>query len=547
MSKEPNIDFISDPTLLKVYNILNKKINSSLLDFQEKFEEELNNILNALEETSKRYDNMSENLYTYKYKMDKVDELLLFQKKANDLLTTHEIKLSNNEKEINNVNVKFSKIVEKNLTIPAFIGEHCKYKNLREYLNNNIKEMGSLNLFKSKTEIDLKSYKEKIEQNLETFNLQLKDFENKNNVYSKNLKNEIDEKIENNLNLINKTIQDVRVDNIKAAKELNLNSEKLKKQTEETFKFRFNLKESFEKEINDLKSQFKIVNDTFLDFKKEYKLIKIKFAELIEFIKDVRFRRNLVDFNGVQKKDIKELTRKLDFNYTDNDDGEEKKLDLEYNFFEGNKNNTDNKLNNNNNKNNNNNINNNNNNINNNNNNKLNTKEEEEINNVYKIMNDREKIKKIDNNSSNNNIKFKLATNSYNISLSQKNVVDIKNFLSNKQEKSNNIQKNYLSRNFSDRKYNIITNTEEKNNNKRTTFYKTKNKTEKNIFLNENKPKLSNSIDNKKNIYLRFNSYRNKIITSPMNNKKNEKFKRQRSFNSKDNIDCEKKNNNKEN
>ena len=162
-------------------------------------------------------------------------------------------------------------------------------------------------------------------------------------------------------------------------------------------------------------------------------------------------------------------------------------------------------------------------------------------------MNDREKIKKIDNNSSNNNIKFKLATNSYNISLSQKNVVDIKNFLSNKQEKSNNIQKNYLSRNFSDRKYNIITNTEEKNNNKRTTFYKTENKTEKNIFLNENKPKLSNSIDNKKNIYLRFNSYRNKIITSPMNNKKNEKFKRQRSFNSKDNIDCEKKNNNKEN
>ena len=144
--------------------------------------------------------------------------------------------------------------------------------------------------------------------------------------------------------------------------------------------------------------------------------------------------------------------------------------------------------------------------------------------------------------------KFKLATNSYNISLSQKNVVDIKNFLSNKQEKSNNIQKNYLSRNFSDRKYNIITNTEEKNNNKRTTFYKTENKTEKNIFLNENKPKLSNSIDNKKNIYLRFNSYRNKILTSPMNSKKNEiKFKRQRSFNSKDNIDCEKKNNNKEN
>ena len=545
MSKEPNIDFISDPSLLKVYNILNKKINTSILDLQEKVEEELNNILNALEETTKKYDNMTENLYTYKYKMDKVEELLLFQKKANDLLTTHEIKLSNNEKEINNVNVKFSKIVEKNLTIPAFIGEHCKYKNLREYLNNNIKEMGSLNLFKSKTEIDLKSYKEKIEQNLETFNLQLKDFDNKNSVFSKNLKNEIDEKIENNLNLINKTIQDVRVDNIKAAKELNLNSEKLKKQTEETFKFRFNLKESFEKEINDLKSQFKIVNDTFLDFKKEYKLIKIKFAELIEFIKDVRFRRNLVDFNGIQKKEIKELTRKLDFNYTDNDDGEEKKLDLEYNFFEGNKNNTENKLNNNNINNNN----NNNNNSKNNNNNNNNIKEEEEINNVYKIINDREKMKKNDNSNSNNNIKFKLATNSYNISLSQKNVVDIKNFLANKQEKSKNIQNNkYLSRNFSDRKYNIITNTVEKNNNKRTTFYKTENKTEKNIFLNENKPKLSNSIDNKKNIYLRFNSYRNKILTSPMNSKKNEiKFKRQRSFNSKDNIDCEKKNNNKEN
>ena len=43
MSKEPNIDFISDPSLLKVYNILNKKINTSILDLQEKVEEELNN------------------------------------------------------------------------------------------------------------------------------------------------------------------------------------------------------------------------------------------------------------------------------------------------------------------------------------------------------------------------------------------------------------------------------------------------------------------------------------------------------------------------
>ena len=248
MSKEINVDFISDPILLKVYNILNKKINSSLLDLQEKFEEEINNVLDALEENSKKYENMTENLYTFKYKMDKVEELSLFQKKANDLLTTHEIKLSNNEKEINNVNVKFSKIVEKNLTIPAFIGEHCKYKNLREYLNNNIKEMGSLNLFKSKTEIDLKTYKEKIEQSLETFSYQLKTIENKNSIFSRDLKKEIDEKIENNLNLINQKIQDVRVDNIKAAKELNLNSENLKKQTEETFKFRDDLKQSFEKE-----------------------------------------------------------------------------------------------------------------------------------------------------------------------------------------------------------------------------------------------------------------------------------------------------------
>ena len=66
------------------------------------------------------------------------------------------------------------------------------------------------------------------------------------------------------------------------------------------------MKKSFKNNSENLKIEFNNAINNFNEFKREYLKIKSRFIELIEFIKDVRFRRNLVDFNGIKKEKLKD-------------------------------------------------------------------------------------------------------------------------------------------------------------------------------------------------------------------------------------------------
>ena len=78
-------------------------------------------------------------------------------------------------------------------------------------------------------------------------------------------------------------------------------------------KLKIELKKGFDDEVSDIENKFNDVVNNFNDFKSEYLKIKGRFIELIEFIKDVRFRKNLVDFDGIKKKEIDNLVHKIDF------------------------------------------------------------------------------------------------------------------------------------------------------------------------------------------------------------------------------------------
>ena len=81
------------------------------------------------------------------------------------------------------------------------------------------------------------------------------------------------------------------------------------------------------------------------DIRRNLIKIRSRFSDLVEFIKDVRFRRNLVDFNGVSKREVHQLADKLDRKkkgYSPevkkpNLEIEDKPVDLNYDFFTGQK------------------------------------------------------------------------------------------------------------------------------------------------------------------------------------------------------------------
>lgn len=92
-------------------------------------------------EIEKKFDNHHSKLESIldeiqisKNKIDKINDLVMFSKKATDQLMTLEIKLNSLQKDFSNACYKYDKIFLDNLNFPGTIGDFCKYKNLRDYV-----------------------------------------------------------------------------------------------------------------------------------------------------------------------------------------------------------------------------------------------------------------------------------------------------------------------------------------------------------------------------------------------------------------------------
>ena len=86
-------------------DLITAQLNQKMLMINEK-----------MDSMSSEYKHLTSNLSEYKFKLDKVDQFSSFQNKANDLLTTHDIR------------IKYDKIFIDNLTVPGYIGEYSQYK-----------------------------------------------------------------------------------------------------------------------------------------------------------------------------------------------------------------------------------------------------------------------------------------------------------------------------------------------------------------------------------------------------------------------------------
>ena len=162
--------------------------------------------------------------------------------------------------------------------------------------------MSILNKYKEKSDLDFKGYKNKLESLITQFNNSLTQYSNQQIQYVNQAKEEIKNKLSLELNIIDEKIQDVRLDNTKVGHEWEEKSNEIKIDIQNVLKLKSELNQNFKDEINNIENKFNEFIDKFNLFNTEYLKIKSRFIELIEFIKDVRFRKNLVDFDGIKKK-----------------------------------------------------------------------------------------------------------------------------------------------------------------------------------------------------------------------------------------------------
>ena len=93
----------------------------------------------------------------------KIVELEIFKNKVDSMLITHEIRINNNIQDLVKFQAKYDEAIMNNLRVPGFIGPSCKFRNISEYISNNISEISRVISDKDQIKKDTKDFKNKID------------------------------------------------------------------------------------------------------------------------------------------------------------------------------------------------------------------------------------------------------------------------------------------------------------------------------------------------------------------------------------------------
>ena len=259
--------------------------------------------------SNSKFSNIIDNQAQMTSRLDQLNNYESFVHATNDKLISHEVRINNMREDFSNATQKYDKIYLDNLELPGYIGRCAKYKNCQNFFLDVIKNLAKLNQYREKNIIDLKMYKDKLETIINSMNSIL---DNNNEAQIKYI-NETKEKIlkdcNNMFESVRENMKEIRVDNSKYAVDLISQSMDLSKKWDKIEKIREDLLEKFNYSVNKYQMLTDDTIKSFDEFKGEYGVIRRKFMELAEFIKDVRFRRNIGE--NVKKKEIKEMAKKM--------------------------------------------------------------------------------------------------------------------------------------------------------------------------------------------------------------------------------------------
>ena len=242
-------------------------------------------------------------------RLDQFKNYETFVSATNDKIISHEVRLNNMREDFSNATQKYDRIYLDNLELPGYIGRCAKYKNCQYFFLDVIKDLAKLNQYREKNIIDLKMYKEKLETIINSMNTLLDNNNESQLKYINDTKEKILKDCNNMFESVIQNMKEIRVDNSKYAVDLISQSMDLSKKWDKIEKIREDLLEKFNYSVNKYQMLTDDTIKSFDEFKTEYGVIRRKFMELAEFIKDVRFRKNIGE--NVKKKEIKIMVKKM--------------------------------------------------------------------------------------------------------------------------------------------------------------------------------------------------------------------------------------------
>ena len=299
--------------------------NETLKDFKEAQKKILDKYYNLDSSMKTKFEEYEKRINIYELKItelsklinidnslqEKVEQLLEFKDKTNDILLTEKIRLDNFRNDLNSNITRIDKILSDSVIYPGIIGGISKYKTFHELIDYVLTQC-SLNLtFREKNIMDLKSYKTKIEKYLDIFNTQTNHLLKTTSDYTNACIKESEKKTKSLFSILEDRLGDTRVENANYSIGLEKLTNSLKKEINNFYLFKSELIQKVDTTVTDLRKDNTKIIKLFTGYKKGFNLLQHKFTQLSEFIKDMRFRINLKE--DVQRREFSKISDLINF------------------------------------------------------------------------------------------------------------------------------------------------------------------------------------------------------------------------------------------
>ena len=296
-------------SILSLLNQRDRIYNDKFIDFKIASDKIVNDYETLKHLTNDNFSKIFDTQTKVTYRLNQLKEFEPFVSKTNDQLVSHDIRIKNMREDFSLAIQKYDKIYLDNLELPGYIGRCAKYKNCQNFFLDVIKDLAKLNKYKEKNMIDLKLYKEKLESIINSMNSILDNNNQSQMKYIKEAKEHILKECEDMFYSVRENMKEIRVENSKYTIDLISQSMDLSKKWEKIEKIKDEIFEKFNYSTNKYQMLTDDTIKAFGEFKTEYGIIRKKFLELAEFIKDIRFRKNIGE--NVKRKEIKTIVKKI--------------------------------------------------------------------------------------------------------------------------------------------------------------------------------------------------------------------------------------------
>ena len=159
--------------MLKYLYERNQHYKSLINYFHDKIQEDKKEYFDQMKLINDNYSAILSSQAALNNKLEKISNIDTFMNKTNDQLITHEIRINNLSSDFIKATQKYDKIYLDNLELPGYIGKFAKFKNCQAFFENVIKELEKMNQYKEKNNLDIKSYKEKLDSIIKSIHLLL--------------------------------------------------------------------------------------------------------------------------------------------------------------------------------------------------------------------------------------------------------------------------------------------------------------------------------------------------------------------------------------